>query len=62
MLMVSLRLCFLDVGARMSSSRWTNSHQNGADVVAEFAEMIDSIILDWIVWYCFLIFLFLLRV
>ena len=62
MLMVSSLLCFLDVGARMSSSRWTNSHQNGADVVAEFAEMIDSIILDWIVWNRFLIFLFLLSV
>lgn len=54
-LMVSSLRCFFDVGARMSSSRCTNNHQNGADVVAEFAEMIDSIILAWIVWYRFLL-------
>ena len=55
-LMVSSLRCFFDVGARMSSSRCTNSHQKGADVVDDFAEMIDSIILAWIVWYRFLFF------
>ena len=49
-LIVSSHRCFRDVGARMSSSRCTKSHQNGADVVDDFAEMIDSIILAWSVW------------
>lgn len=56
-LIVSSLRCFLDVGARISSSRCTKSHQNGADNVGESAAMIDSIILAWSVWYRFLFFL-----
>lgn len=56
-LIVSSLRCFLDVGARISSSRCTKSHQNGADNVGESAAMIDSIILAWSVWYHFLFFL-----
>jgi hypothetical protein len=49
LLMASLFRSFFDDGARTSSSRWTNSHQNGADSFVELVEMIVSIILACIV-------------
>ena len=55
LLIVSLSRCFFAVGARTKSSKWTSSHQNGADASGESAEIIACIILDWIVWNRFLL-------
>ena len=47
-MLVLSRFC-LEVGARMSSLRWTSSHQKGEDKSVDGDLMIVSIILEWIV-------------
>lgn len=48
-LMVSLSRCFFDVGANISSSKWTRSHQKGVEAWMDGDVVMVSIILAWIV-------------